>query len=358
MLGLAGVAMGYSFRFLDPSPSACAAAVGDVVVGALDDPDALDRTAAGAALVTYEWEGVPAASVRRLAAGAPAYPPIRALAVSQDRVAEKMLCRELEIATAPFAAVDDHAGLLRAADEIGFPAILKTRGGGYDGKGQVPIATPADLDPAWAEMSAAGPLVDAAGPLIYEGRVAFDRELSVLACRGRDGAVVTWPVVENEHEHGILRASRVRSGDPDVQAAATDLAARLLVALDYVGVLCVELFAVGSDLLVNEFAPRVHNSGHWTIEGAQTSQFENHLRAGLGLPLGDASARGPAAMVNCIGVLPATAAVLAIAGTHFHDYGKSPRRGRKLGHVTVVADDDETLDRRLAAVRALVVDDG
>jgi 5-(carboxyamino)imidazole ribonucleotide synthase len=193
-------------------------------------------------------------------------------------------------------------------------------------------------------------------PLILESLVPFDRELSVLAVRGVDGAVACWPLVENHHEGGILRVSLAPAPglDDALQARGEELAARLLADLDHVGVLAVELFDLGGELLANEIAPRVHNSGHWTIEGAVTSQFENHVRAVLGWPLGSTSPRGPSAMVNCIGVMPSRDAVLAIPGAHLHDYGKSPRPGRKLGHVTVVAPDEAQLRARLDAVRAVV----
>ncbi len=221
---------------------------------------------------------------------------------------------------------------------MGLPAILKTRRGGYDGKGQMRLETLDDLGPAWDELGGV--------PLILESVVPFDRELSVLAVRGLDGAVACWPLVENHHEGGILRVSRApapastETATPRCRRAARSWRAQLLDDLDHVGVLAVELFDVGGELLANEIAPRVHNSGHWTIEGAVTSQFENHVRAVLGWPLGSTAARGPSAMVNCIGVMPARDAVLAIPGAHLHDYGKSPRPGRKLGHVTVVAADD------------------
>ncbi len=348
MLGLAGIPMGLRFRFLDPVAGAPAGAVGDLVVGGLGDRAALDRVAEGAHVVTYEWEGVPADGARYLADRLPLFPSARSLAVSQDRVAEKRLCGDLGIATAPFAAVDDRAALHSALGTIGTPAILKTRSGGYDGKGQFRLDAPGDADAAW---DALGPL----GHLVLEARVAFTRELSVLACRGRDGEVAVYPVAANIHEGGILRVSRVPTVGRSSQAAAAAIARRLLEALDHVGVLCVELFETGDgSLVVNELAPRVHNSGHWTIEGAVTSQFENHLRAILGLPLGAPTLVMPNAMVNCIGALPDREAILGIAGAHLHDYDKSPRAERKVGHVTVLADDEATLDERLDRVEHVI----
>ena len=347
MLGLAGLPLNCSFTFLDPVAGAPAAMVGDLVVGPLDDLDAARRTAQGAAVVTYEWEGVPAATARALEALAPVYPPPRALDVAQDRIVEKQALRALGIATAPFAAVDSVADLHAAVAEIGLPAVLKTCRGGYDGKGQAVLRTPADLDTAWAQLGAV--------PCILEGFVGFDRELSILAVRSRTGDIACWPAVENHHRDGILRLTRAPAPglDDALQARAEAAIRPLLEDLDYVGVCCVELFDVGGNLLANEIAPRVHNSGHWTIEGAVTSQFENHVRAIVGLPLGPTAARGPSAMVNCIGTMPDRGAFADIPGAHVHDYAKSPRPGRKLGHVTVTAPDTEQLEVQLTRVREL-----
>ncbi len=345
MLGLAGIPLGLRFRFLDPGAGAPAAAVGGLVVGDLGDEAALLDVAAGATVVTYEWEGVPAAAARFLAERGPVHPGARSLEVAQDRIAEKETFRRLGIATPAFAPVSFRAELEHAVGAVGgLPAVLKTRRGGYDGKGQRVLRTDADLDDAWAELGDV--------PLILEALVPFDRELSVLAVRALGGAVACWPVVENHHEQGILRVTRAPAPSlaPALQQRAEDLATRLLADLDHVGVLAGELFELNGELLANEIAPRVHNSGHWTIEGADTSQFENHLRAILGYPLGSTATRGPSAMVNCIGEMPDRDAVLAVAGTHLHDYGKAPRPGRKLGHVTVTAPDDDELTARLVAL--------
>ena len=348
MLGLAGIPLGLSFCFLDPSPDAPAAAVGDLVVGELDDVAAARTAANGATVVTYEWEGVPADTARALQAGAPVLPPARALEVSQDRLVEKNTFRSLGIATAPYRAVDDRASLDAALAELGMPAVLKTRRGGYDGKGQAMLRSAADVNPAWEQLGGV--------PLILEGFVAFQRELSVVAARGHDGTISSWPAVENQHADGILRLTRAPAPNLDdaLQARAVACIRPLLDSLEYVGVACVELFDVGGTLLANEMAPRVHNSGHWTIEGADTSQFENHLRAVLGWPLGSTSPRGVSAMVNCIGVMPDRHAILAIPGAHLHDYAKPARPGRKLGHVTVTATSEATLEERLASVEAVV----
>ena len=319
MLALAGIPLGLSFRFLDPSPDAPAAEVGELLVGDYDDPALLDRLADGAAAVTYEFENVPVAAAERVGA----VPAAAALEASQDRLVEKRLFRELGI---PTPRIDDEVSA--------FPAILKTRRLGYDGKGQqlVEAAPPADADH------------------VLEERVAFDRELSLLAVRGADGETRFWPLVENVHEGGILRVSRApAAGAP--QAEAEEYGTLLLDRLGYVGVLALELFDVGGRLLASEFAPRVHNTGHWTIEGSETSQFENHVRAILGLPLGSTASR-QSVMVNLIGSAPASEAVLAVPGAHLHLYGKEPRPGRKLGHVTLV---DPTAEGE-RALRDLVAD--
>jgi 5-(carboxyamino)imidazole ribonucleotide synthase len=303
MLALAGIPLGLSFRFLDPSPDAPAAEVGELLVGEYDDLELLDRLADETAVVTYEFENVPVAAAERVGA----IPAAAALEASQDRLVEKQLFRRLGI---PTPKLDDEVD--------SFPAILKTRRLGYDGKGQRLVETRPETVPGH----------------VLEERVTFDRELSLLAVRARDGDTRFWPLVENVHEGGILRTSRAPAVDAP-QAEAEEYAARLLDALDYVGVLALELFDVDGSLLANEFAPRVHNTGHWTIEGAATSQFENHLRAVLGLPLGSTASR-PSVMVNLIGAAPSSDDVLRIPGAHLHLYGKEPRPGRKLGHITLV----------------------
>jgi 5-(carboxyamino)imidazole ribonucleotide synthase len=304
MLALAGIPLGLSFRFLDPAPDAPAREVGELLVGDYDDPELLDRLADGAAAVTYEFENVPVEAAERVRA----IPAAAALAASQDRLVEKQLFRRLGIPTARI----DHE-----VEE--FPAILKTRRLGYDGKGQQLLS---------------GPPPGTVPEHVLEERVSFDRELSLLAVRARDGETRFWPLVENVHEDGILRSSRVPAAAAP-QGQAEEYGRVLLDELGYVGVLALELFDVGGRLLANELAPRVHNSGHWTIEGSSTSQFENHLRAVLGLPLGSTESR-PAVLSNLIGSTPPPEAVLAVPGAHLHLYGKAPRPGRKLGHVTLV----------------------
>ena len=348
MLGLAGIPLGLDFRFLDPSPGATAQAVGPVQVAALDDEAAAGVLATGAQVVTWEWEGIPAATARAAAVHAPVRPDPGALEVAQDRLLEKTTFERLGIAVPGFAAVDDRAGLDAAVDRLGLPAVLKTRRGGYDGKGQQVLRQADELDPAWSALGGV--------PLILEELIPFRRELAVLAVRGLGGETACYPLVETEHAGGVLRACRAPAPwiEEDCQEDGFAIATQLLTELDYVGLLTVELFDRDGQLVANEFAPRVHNSGHWTIEGSVTSQFENHLRAILGWPLGATTGRGHSGLVNALGALPDRDQVLAIEGAHLHDYRKAAKPGRKVGHVTVTADTAESRDRRLAAVRAVV----
>jgi len=331
MLGLAGVPLGLRFRFLEPAPSPPAAAVGEVVRGEYADPDALARFADGVDVVTFEFENVPAAATEWLRRhGIPVFPPPAALAVAQDRLAEKEAFGRLGIPTPPYLPVSDEAGLRAAVERLGLPSVLKTRRMGYDGKGQAVLRTQADVALAWETLGGGG-------ELILEGFIRFDRELSIVAVRGRDGAISAYPLVENLHVGGILRRTVAPAAGvaPPVQAEAERQIRALLESLDYVGVLALELFEVGGRLLANEIAPRVHNSGHWTQDGAHTSQFENHLRAVLGWPLGSTAVREPTVMYNLIGELPRLHGILAETGTHLHLYDKGERPGRKLGHVNV-----------------------
>ena len=321
MLGLAGVPLGFSFRFLDPAADACAAAVGELVVADYGDDDALDRLASGADVVTYEFENVPVEAAARVGA----LPGVAALERGQDRLREKELFRSLGIPTARFGTLDD----------TGLPALVKLRRLGYDGKGQRRVERPEALQ----------------DDELAEEIVRFDRELSIVGVRGGDGETRFWPVGENVHRDGILRVTRAPAADVP-QREAEAIATALMDALAYVGVLAVELFEVDGRLLANEFAPRVHNTAHWTIDGAETSQFENHLRAILGLPLGETAARAPSVMVNLIGCVAEPADMLALRGAHVHLYGKGPRSGRKVGHVTLVDPDDDSVARAVALADA------
>ncbi len=329
MLALAGAPLGARFRILDSAADACAGEVAPLLHADFTDTEALARFAAQVDVVTFDFENVPAASAEWLAARLPVFPAPSALAVTQDRLAEKQVFTRLGIGTPAFAAVDSLAELEAAVDRIGLPAILKTRRLGYDGKGQVRLHARDDIERAWQVLGHTS--------LILEAFVPFDAEVSVIAVRGRDGEFRTWPLTRNWHAEGILSVSLAPWSIGTLDAQGVAHARAVAEHLDYVGVFALELFVCGGSLLANEMAPRVHNSGHWTIEGSVCSQFENHVRAVLGLPLGDTSARGPAAMLNWVGELPACEPALSASDVHWHDYGKAPRAGRKLGHATVCA---------------------
>jgi 5-(carboxyamino)imidazole ribonucleotide synthase len=342
MLALAGYPLGLHFRFLDPSPEAPVGRIAQRVTADFDDLSALEKFATGLELVTYEFENVPVDAAKLLAERVPVYPPPAALEAAQDRLNEKQLFQKLGIPATEFISVPKPSALDAAVQKLGLPAVLKTCRLGYDGKGQWILRTPEDVAKAKPEL----PVV----PLILERFVPFTRELSVLAVRSRAGEIAFYPLVENHHRGGILRLSLAPAPrlEPPIQRSAEDAARRVLESLNYVGVLAIEFFECQGRLLANEMAPRVHNSGHWTIEGAVTSQFESHLRAVLGLPLGSTGPAGHCAMLNLIGELPDSAEVLAVPDAHLHLYGKSPRPGRKLGHVTLRAASPERLALRLS----------
>ena len=346
MLALEGIPLGHRFTFLEPSADPPASVLGTVIDAPYDDPDGLARIAACADVVTYEFENVPAGSAAYLAARLPALPPPVALAAAQDRLVEKQMFKELGIPTAPFHRLDTPADLDAALDTTGLPAVIKTRRFGYDGKGQVVARSRGE---AAAALAALGP------GLIAESFISFERELSILAAGARDGSRVFYPLTENHHRDGILRLSYAPApgASPALQTEAEGLAGRVMKRLDYVGVLAIELFEADGHLLANEMAPRVHNSGHWTLNGAGVSQFENHIRAVTGLPLATPRMTGPVAMVNIIGTLPDPAAVAAIPGAHLHLYDKTPRPARKLGHVNITGRDEGEVRDGVENVRAL-----
>ena len=344
MLALAAAPLGVNTLVVDSAADACAGQVAPLRLADWTDYAALEKFAAEVDVVTFDFENVPAETAHWLAERVSVFPDPRALAVAQDRLAEKTLFRDCGLQTPAFEAVDTRADLDRALATIGAPAILKTRRLGYDGKGQFRIKHLSDADAAWAAL---GSQANAHG-LILEAFVPFERELSVLAVRTRDGDFRIWPLTQNWHTDGVLSLSLAPA--PDVgalQTRAAELAHILAERLGYVGVFALELFVKDGQLLGNEMAPRVHNSGHWTIEGAIASQFENHVRAVLGLPLGDISARGFSAMFNWIGELPDAAPVLSTVDAHWHDYGKQPRPGRKVGHATVCANEAAVLATRI-----------
>lgn len=333
MLVLAGAPLGVRFAVVDGSADACAGQLAPLLVADWRDLDSLARFAESVDVVTFDFENVPAETAEWLSTRVPVHPGPAALAVAQDRVSEKSLFREIGLDTPDFAAVLTREELIAAVAEIGLPAILKTRRLGYDGKGQFRLREAADIDAAW---DALGSQATPHG-LVLEAFVPFARELSVVAVRGRDGDFRAWPLTRNWHAEGILSLSLAPIAvAPELELQALARARALAEHIGYVGVFALELFECEGRLLGNEMAPRVHNSGHWTIEGACTSQFENHVRAVLGWPLGDTALRVPSLMFNWIGDLPGPLpAALAQEDVHWHDYGKEPRPGRKVGHATV-----------------------
>jgi len=351
MLALAAPPLGLTVSCLERTADCPAAAVAPVTVGDPADPAVLADFASSVDVLTYEIEGLPEDTLAAVAEHTPLRPPLASLHLASDRWDEKQLFLGLGIPVPRTARVDAAEAITEALEWWG-GCVVKTRRGGYDGRGQAVVRTPDDLPAAVA-------LLAAPGGCVAEELVAFTAEVSVLGARGLDGAVATWPLARNTHVDGILRRSRTPAGVPgDLEVLAASYLRRLLDHLDHVGVLALELFVVagrdGPHLLANEIAPRVHNTGHHTPEACETGQFEQHLRAVAGLPLGSTALRGPTAMVNLLGELPDAAAVLAIAGTHLHLYGKAPRPGRKLGHVTVTAAGEAALDERLAALSRVV----
>ncbi len=340
MLGFAARTLGVECHFLDPSTNPPAAACGDVIQRPFDDARALDELAATCDVVTYEFENVPVAALQAIEHKVPVYPPTAALQQSQDRLDEKRLFERLDIPLPGYCRIDSRDDIVAAIEALGLPVVIKTRRFGYDGKGQFVVREAGDIDKAWRTLGA--------NALIAEQWVPFDCELSCIGVRNVAGEVAIYPLSRNVHEGGILQTSCSPVDAPSFTARAEQYMRRLLRHLDYVGVLALEMFVVGDALLANEFAPRVHNSGHWTIEGSETSQFENHLRAILGRSLGSVSPTGHAGMVNLIGEIPDAAR--ALEHGILHDYGKAPRPGRKLGHITVTADSAAERDIRIDAI--------
>jgi 5-(carboxyamino)imidazole ribonucleotide synthase len=332
MLAMAAAGLGYRCHIYAPDAGCVAAEVAaEFTQGAFDDEGALTRFAAEIDVATYEFENIATAPLAALAELVPLHPSAEALTIAQDRLEEKDFIQRHGGRPAPFAQVDDRAALDAALAVIGVPAILKTRRFGYDGKGQMRIDAPGQGDAAWEAVRGA--------PCVLEGFIRFDAEFSILLCRNAEDQVAVWPAPRNRHEGGILVASSFPAG-PDIAAAIAEgeaLARRVAEALDYVGVMAMEFFAVGGAALFNEMAPRVHNSGHWTIEGARTSQFENHIRAICGLPLGATDLTAPRVeMRNLVGAeAGGWQDILADPAAHLHLYGKGEGRpGRKMGHVT------------------------
>ncbi len=345
MLALAGTPLGMRFAFLDPAPDACAQDLGEHIRADYGDQAHLRQLADEVDLVTFEFESVPAETVAFLSQFVPVYPSASALRIARDRWFEKSMFKDLGIPTPDFADIQSQADLDAAVAAIGLPAVLKTRTLGYDGKGQKVLRKAEDVSGAFAELGSV--------PCILEGFVPFSGEVSLIAVRARDGETRFYPLVHNTHVNGILNLSVASSAHP-LQALAEDYVGRVLEKLNYVGVLAFEFFEVDGGLKANEIAPRVHNSGHWTIEGAECSQFENHLRAVAGLPLGATRKVGESAMLNFIGQVPDVSRVLAIQDCHLHHYGKAFKAGRKVGHATLRSADRATLDRQIMALETLI----
>lgn len=345
MMGLAGIPLGLEFVFLDPSSDACATAAGDLVQADFSDEQAARELSALVDVVTFDFENVPAATARALQENCLVYPSPDALGAGQDRLAEKELLTSLGIEVAPYHVVSSRTDLLAGLEKVGYPAVLKTRRLGYDGKGQAVLRDKEDLERAWQKLGDFD--------LVLEAFVPFQAECSLVAVRGLDGEIRTWPLARNVHSNGILVLSMPGAFDEALQSLATRKMKALLEHFDYRGVLTIEFFLADGKLLANEFAPRVHNSGHWSIDGAVCSQFENHVRAVASMPLGETSMTGHSVMFNWIGEMPDRERAMKIPGLHWHDYGKSPRPGRKIGHATLTASGEDELKRnagRLAEI--------
>ena len=335
MMAQAALPLNIQCTFYEASNDCPSAALGPVFSSQTEN--GLAEFMASADVFSLEFENTPLADVDVLTQSKTLHPPRQALATAQNRLLEKSLFDQLGIPVAPYRAVNSLETLHAAVTELGLPLVLKTATGGYDGKGRFVLRTQGQIDQAWAEL---GP----AGSLIAESFVNFSREVSIIAVRGQNGEVKTWPLAENHHHNGILSHSIVPApNSADLQPFAQEYITRLLNHLNYVGVLTLELFVTEKGLYANEMAPRVHNSGHWSIEGAVCSQFENHIRAVAGLPLGSTDVVRPTVMVNIIGQHPKSEDVLALNGAHLHLYNKTERQGRKLGHITLMPVDSSEL---------------
>lgn len=345
MLALAGISLGLRFTFLDPSAQAPAGRLGRHIQAEYDDELALEQLAVECDVITLEFENVPVSAVASVERHNQIHPGERPLSVAQDRVHEKQYFESLGIPVAQHHAIDSYEELLSAVADLGYPCILKTRRLGYDGKGQAVIRSSGDLESAWEAIRG--------NPSILEQMIPFTREVSIISVRSTRGEVAFYPVSENQHRSGILHRTEIHTDDP-AQAKAEEYARHVLEGLDYVGVLAIEFFEHEGRLIANEMAPRVHNSGHWSQNGAVTSQFENHLRAVLGWPLGSTACTGYGIMLNLVGNMVPRAPILALPGVHLHDYGKEPRAGRKLGHINIVADTKESCQKYAALIEQMI----
>ncbi|HAU1258813.1 TPA: 5-(carboxyamino)imidazole ribonucleotide synthase [Legionella pneumophila] len=328
MLTLAAYPLGINTVCLDPSPDACAGQLTKLIVSDFNDELALKQFLSEVDCVTIETENIPFSCAELAAQTKPFYPSTQALKITQDRLYEKNFFRTLNTPVPEFLPVESEDELMQAISVIGMPAVLKTRRFGYDGKGQYVLRTQADISKSWSLLGSQ--------PLILEKLISFESEFSLIAVRNKSGETSFYPLIKNHHRKGILHFSEAPVHHDTLQQEAQIHAFKILEALNYVGVLTIEFFYQGNQLIANEIAPRVHNSGHWTIEGAHTSQFENHLRALFDLPLGSTEVSGSCFLLNCIGNLLPLEPCLSIPGVHYHAYGKAPRPDRKVGHVTLI----------------------
>lgn len=331
MLALAAYPLGIRTLCLDPSSEACARDVTDVITAEFTDESALNQLCSKTDIITFETENIPAFCANFIAKNHVLYPSAQALTLAQDRLHEKSFFKSLNIPTPEFFDIKTKAALEKAVENLGMPCVLKTKRLGYDGKGQYVLKNSSDIEKSWEALQSQS--------LILEKFIPFEYEVSLISVRNRQGEVRFYPLIKNHHVNGILHSSEAPFDHPALQKEAENHATKILETLNYVGILTIEFFYDGRGLIVNEMAPRVHNSGHWTIEGAQTSQFENHLRAIFDLPLGSTETIGHCFLLNCIGKMLPIKSCLKIPGVHYHDYGKPPRPGRKLGHITLVETD-------------------
>jgi 5-(carboxyamino)imidazole ribonucleotide synthase len=330
MLALAGTPLGHSFVFFDQSPGEATRGIGHTVIGSFTDEKSLETFASECDVITYEFENVPCQTAHFLAQKLPVFPPPKALEVSQDRVIEKEFLKNLGVPTPRFASASSEPDLVKACQTIGTPCIVKTRRFGYDGKGQARMADITASSEVWKALGGS--------PLIVEEMIPFSRELSVITVRDTQGAILTYPLAHNEHVDGILHRTELPAPNlsPALQAQANDIATKIVTALNYVGILTVELFEVNGTLVANEIAPRVHNSGHITIDSVATSQFENHIRAISQMPLGSVTPHQRGVMYNLVGGIPSPEALSRLPFAKAHLYDKSPRTGRKVGHINLL----------------------
>jgi len=347
MLAQAATSIGYQTLCIDPNPVASAKAVTQVIHAELTDKQALSQLAKDVDVITFETENIPQTTIDFIATKIPLSPDPNALKICQDRFLEKNFCNKLNIPTADFWKVDSFNDLLEAIEQCGYPALLKTRRFGYDGKGQFKITAPDELHTVWQDCQQKD--------LILEHWVDYRKELSCLGVCTNQQKFATYPIIENHHINGILHTSTVANDcSPLIRQLAEQYTQKIMEKFNYCGVLAVEFFQLNNEkLIVNEIAPRVHNSGHWTIEGASCSQFENHIRAVTNLPIGSCAAIGYTTMINAIGTLPSLQEMLAIRDCHWHAYGKAARPKRKLGHATIHSENFENLQNSLS--KALLI---